>query len=141
MRFKVLNRERVGLYNVNEKHIVISISDLDQEDANLSKDSESYRLASLFLKFSDFDGYTPQMPEEIKKSLFNKELAILVWNLIDTYKDEIDLIVVNCEAGISRSPGMVAAISKILNGEDDYFFKHFLPNMLVYRTMLNVKEE
>ena len=42
----------------------------------------------------------------------------------------------HCEAGISRSAGAVAALSKVINGDDSYFFKMFLPNRLVYRLIL-----
>ena len=50
--------------------------------------------------------------------------------------DEIEWIIVHCEAGVSRSAGAVAALSKLLNGDDSYFFKHFLPNTLVYKLIL-----
>lgn len=138
MKFKVLSREKVEQYNVKEKHIVISIRDRKSERAILPElDS---RLDTLFLQFSDFDEPSDKMDDELKASLFNFDVAKTVWLFIDTHVDSIETIVVNCEAGISRSAGMVAAISKVLNGEDDYFFKHFLPNMLVYKLMLKVKK-
>ncbi len=133
MKFKVLSREKVEQYNVAEKHIVISIRDIGSEKAKLPELEN--RLDELFLTFSDFD-----VPLE-GIQVFNKGMAELTWNFIDKYIKEIDVIVVNCEAGISRSAGMTAAISKILNGEDDLFFKRFLPNMLVYKMMLKEKKD
>jgi predicted protein tyrosine phosphatase len=35
---------------------------------------------------------------------------------VDAYKDEVESIIVHCEAGISRSSGIAAAIGKVLNG-------------------------
>lgn len=137
MRFDVFNRDTIEKYNTNEKHIVISISDIDCDKANLPK-LES-RIDAMFLKFSDFDRITEGMNKEYKESLFNKRLAEAVWKFVDKYKDDINLIIVNCEAGISRSSAVAAAISKILNGNDDDFFKYFLPNRLVYRKMIEVK--
>jgi hypothetical protein len=47
-----------------------------------------------------------------------------------------DEIVINCEAGISRSAAIAAALSKILTGDDKVFFDQFIPNRHIYRTIL-----
>ena len=137
MRFDVFNRERVEKYSTPEKHIVISISDIKSKRPNLPE-SDS-RLDVLFVQFSDFDRIYPTMPKDLKESLFNKRLAQAIWRFVDKYKDEVDLIIVNCEAGISRSSAVAAGIGKVINDDDAAFFKHFLPNMLVYRKMLEAK--
>jgi len=137
MRFDIFNRDTAEKYCTDEKHINISISDIDQPNAKLS--NLTSRVDAMFLKFSDFDRIHEDMPKQLKESLFNKRLAEAIWKFVDKYKDEVDLIVINCEAGISRSSAVGAAISKILNGRDEDFFKHFLPNRLVYRKMMEVK--
>lgn len=137
MRFDIFNRDTAEKYYTDEKHINISISDIDQPNTKLSKLTS--RVDTMFLKFFDFDEIRPKMPKELKESLFNKSLAKAIWKFVDKYKDEVNLIVINCEAGISRSAAVGAAISKILNGNDDDFFKHFIPNRLVYRKMMEVK--
>lgn len=45
-------------------------------------------------------------------------------------------MVLHCDAGMSRSPGVAAALSKVLVGDDSQFFKRYRPNMRVYRTLL-----
>ena len=51
-------------------------------------------------------------------------------------------ILVHCDAGWSRSPAVAAALTKSLLGQDDsHLFKAKSPNMLVYRTLLNVYYE
>ena len=89
----------------------------------------------LFLEFYDLDkiynGY----------ELFNRTQAIQILAFIEKHIHEIKLIVVNCEAGVSRSAGVAGALSKLINGDDSEYFKHSLPNMLVYRTILNVANE
>ena len=45
-------------------------------------------------------------------------------------------VVLHCDAGMSRSPGLAAALSKVLVGDDTEFFKRYRPNMRVYRTLL-----
>ena len=134
MRFDVFSRKMVENYSTEEKHINISISDIENPNAKLPK-LES-RVDALFITCADSGkvGY-----KVVEADLFNKSLARVVWKFVDKYKDEVDLIVVNCELGISRSSGMAAAISKILNGDDMDFFKYFIPNMDVYRKMMEVK--
>ena len=134
MRFDVSSRKMVENYSTEEKHINISIANPKAPRAKLPK-LES-RVDALFITCADSCkvGYKVS-----KGDLFNKSLAEAVWRFVDKYKDEVDLIVVNCELGISRSSGMSAAISKILNGDDMDFFKYFIPNMDVYRKMMEVK--
>ncbi len=48
----------------------------------------------------------------------------------------IDLIICQCDAGISRSSGMAAAIAKAFNGDDEQFFRRYMPNTAVYRKVL-----
>jgi predicted protein tyrosine phosphatase len=62
------------------------------------------------------------------------------WNIASFMKNnvkKIDILVVHCEAGVSRSAGVAAAISKFFMNSDDYYFKTFLPNMLCYRKVFN----
>ena len=52
-------------------------------------------------------------------------------------KEEPDLIITHCKAGVCRSAAVNAALSKIILERDDIFFKEGVPNMLVYTTILN----
>jgi hypothetical protein len=62
--------------------------------------------------------------------------AIAVADFVNSLKD-IDILYVHCEAGISRSAGVAAAISKALTGDDAYFFERpFCPNMNCYKLTL-----
>lgn len=49
------------------------------------------------------------------------------------------LIIVHCDAGVSRSAGIAAALLKFYNGDDTQIFDNpkYCPNMLCYRLMLN----
>jgi len=132
MQFIVLSRDMVEKYNVQEKHIVISIGDPDQPRAKLPElDS---RVNALFLKFSDID----REVDYPTAKLFTKEQAKEIWTFFQLYKDKINTIVVNCEAGISRSSATAAALAKAIGQdiEDSKFFKYYLPNRFVYRMIL-----
>lgn len=50
--------------------------------------------------------------------------------------DSMNFLFVHCEAGISRSSGCAGAIAKYYFGDDEYYFKNYSPNRLIYRKML-----
>lgn len=49
------------------------------------------------------------------------------------------LVIVHCDAGVSRSAGVAAALMKFYNGDDTPIFDNpqYRPNMLCYRVMLD----
>jgi hypothetical protein len=55
----------------------------------------------------------------------------------------MDLCICQCDGGVSRSSGIAAALSYILNQDDTWVFNdpRYLPNRLVYRTILDVYYE
>ncbi len=90
---------------------------------------------SIFLQFDDVerehDGYIPMDQKQSEK------IAKFVRMI---YADEsVHTIVVHCEAGISRSAGVAAAILKWWTGDDSPIFdnNYYRPNMRCYRMVLN----
>lgn len=60
-------------------------------------------------------------------------------NIVNFVKqlNDVDTLYVHCGAGISRSAGVAAAISKALTGDDSYFFERlFCLNMNCYKLTL-----
>lgn len=171
MNIKVFNEYAIQLFKTDKKHIVISVCSPKTESIKFSK--QESRLGEMFLKFHDIDegalditkrkdcnmcggtGYIKKWRhiengrcfkcnrEGMDLRLFGKEDALKILNFVKLYKDKIDLIAVNCEAGISRSAGISAALSAILNGagSDQYYFSNYCPNMLVYRKILDTYYE
>lgn len=93
------------------------------------------RLATLYLEFDDvreegWDGSdsTPISDEQAR------EIVLFVKNL----PPAIELLVCQCHAGISRSSGTAAAISKFLGLDDSWIFNNpnFSPNPLVMEKIL-----
>jgi len=72
--------------------------------------------------------------------LFSRDDAKKILDLVDKHKNEIELIVCQCDAGISRSSGAAAALSFILNGDDSLIMNNtrLWPNRLIYNTLLAV---
>lgn len=50
---------------------------------------------------------------------------------------DLEYVLLHCDAGISRSPAVAAAIAVMLGESDKRFFRHYKPNMRVYRKILN----
>jgi predicted protein tyrosine phosphatase len=111
------------------QHIVISITDLKSDEANIPVNAGT--LGVLRLAFPDRD----RGPD-----LFSVEQAKQVWDFVKSHT-EAEIIIVHCTMGMSRSPGIAAAISKVVTGDDASFFKKHTPNMHVFRTMLEVYYE
>lgn len=88
----------------------------------------------------DFERY-PKL-KEYEKDLepFDITLANQVYDFILTkipnFKTDKSIIYVHCGAGVSRSKGIGAAISKFYFDDDEVFFKG-RPNAYVYHTALN----
>ena len=69
------------------------------------------------------------------------EQAEKIWQFVDDQKDRVGgAVVVHCEAGVSRSPAVAAALCKGLGGNDLQFFRRYQPNMHVYRLMLEGRQ-
>jgi len=164
MQIKVFSELTIEKFKTKEKHIVISIRSPKTDKAILPE--QSSRIERLYLAFHDIDercleisnridcdvcdgsGFIPEYrhiengrcfkcnKEGLNLKLFGKKDARHILAFVEKYANDINLIAVNCEAGISRSAGVAGALSKILNNDDSYYFKHYLPNSLVYRLIL-----
>ncbi len=143
MEIIVLNEDQVQRFETEIPHIVISIRSPKTDTITIPCNKSNAGV--LFMAFHDLD----HMPKEEHVCLgsirpyvlFDEENAKEILSFVSSHINEIELIVVNCEAGISRSAGVAAALSKIINGEDERYFKEYLPNRLVYRTLLNVSQD
>jgi predicted protein tyrosine phosphatase len=143
MKFKVLNRDTIEDFKGEEQYIVISIYCPEDTQPSLQKDTT--RKAVLFLQFHDWDDSSkvkiekeyPTSSTAKEQTFFSVEDAKKVVRFIKKHQKEVKLVVCQCDAGISRSAGVAAALSYCLNGTDNDFFKRFIPNRRVYRMIIN----
>lgn len=164
MKIKVLSREEFTKFTgeCSEPYIAISITDPNSELVMVKTfNTLKYMLS---LQFHDVDhrirkqkdckicngtgkselfpdvngGHCYACTDKMDIILFDETLAKNILDFVSRYSYMVDLIVVHCEAGISRSAGCASALSLIYNGEDQYYFDHYLPNMLVYRKIINM---
>ena len=95
--------------------------------------SDENRVGLLQLNFWDVSQALPGMKHVIA---FNRYHSTQILEFIQDVWENIDCLLVHCEAGMSRSPAIAAAIDKIYHGDDSFWFNTKTPNMLVYRTIL-----
>ncbi len=125
MRLLVLNRARVARVMPNVPYIVISVTDPDRPEADIAENP--LRMGLLRLAFYDLDDLDdhPLAPSQ--------DHADEIVRFVREHLSHADLIVTQCEAGISRSSGIAAALSRWLNGHDEEFFERYIPNRRIYR--------
>lgn len=142
MEIKVLSRDLIKNYTTDKKHILIQIyCHGDYPEPTIKVWS---RLDVLQLEFDDWDIRAKRLiTEEFKDSaaakkqiFFSEEQAQKIIEFVKKYIDKVELIICQCDAGISRSAGVAAALSKCINGNDIFFFENYLPNSLVYSTIV-----
>ena len=134
MEFTVLSRDEIKHYNTDKKHIVISVSDPEYDSPRLPENPN--RLCSLYLSFHDIDDIHYRGDLEAKMIIFKKRNATLILKFFETFRDSANLVICQCEAGISRSSAIAASLCKISGQDDSKFFKEYLPNSFVYNSIL-----
>jgi len=143
MKFIVLSRDNIKNWKTDEKHIVISVyGPTDKDGPAILKDQDS-RIDKLVLAFHDIDERTKDVVEKCPNSSLSKKLVFMsdqdakdIVSFVRRYIDKVDLIVCQCDAGISRSSAIAAALSKCINGIDESYFIDYLPNMFIYTKIM-----
>ena len=137
IQFLVASRDEIehGLL-LRAPYIVISIADPGSPQPKIRPSGLCRGI--LRLRFHDAEPVAGFIaPPEIKQ--MTQRQAQAIWQFVQKHLSDIKVIVVHCEAGMSRSPAVAAAICKSLGGDDSKFFQEFQPNMLVYRLVLEAK--
>ena len=126
----VLNRVDAVDFTCERRWGCVSISDTEEEFVRIRK---RRRVALLQLAFADIEhplaGYT----------LFHDDLAHDILDFVTHNWRRMHTLLIHCHAGISRSSAVAAAIARLKFGDGAEFFEEpFVPNLLVYRTLLEV---
>lgn len=134
MNFQIFSRSDAKRfsYSVKEPCIIISITDPDKLLNNFAATAKIIDVCRL--QFDDVDRETKRGAE----TLMSFDDAMKIKRFVERYKNRVNTIVVHCEAGISRSAAVAAAIGKYLNGDDSFVFDNpkYYPNMHCYSTTL-----
>jgi len=106
---------------------IISIVSPDSPEANITGSPVDV------LRMSFYDLSEPLKNYE---KVFEQEDAKRVRSFVEKHVDLVKAFVVQCEAGVSRSVGLAAALAKVLFGDDRVFFKEGIPNQRVYSKVM-----
>lgn len=116
-----------------EPFVVISIASPGQAHPRLQ---HLHLLEVLPLVFHDVDQPVSYLPAN---TLFQPQQAEQILDLLERHRQQVKLFICQCEAGISRSAAVAAALSLLVNGSDEHIWndRRYLPNRLVYRLILD----
>lgn len=112
------------------RSILVSITDPDKGFPNRTNWYEN----TLWVKFDDADTKANE-----NTVLIGSSIARSIYRFVNRYVlDGIENVVVHCEAGMSRSAGAAAALSKIFNNDDSLIVKNKpFYNRKVYREIMD----
>jgi predicted protein tyrosine phosphatase len=128
-----MSRAGAEAFVSSEPYLMISVTDPGSSPARLAEGDG--RLALLRLAFHDVD--RASQTEQTKGPVyFDAAMAEQVRAVVLEHLDRVVQIVCHCEAGISRSAALAAAITTALGGDDADYFRRAIPNRWVYRTTL-----
>lgn len=135
MRFLVTNRYQIRQLQLNQPYAVISITDPFSPPVVLPE--HDLRLNMMRLEFYDLDRPFEGISDRVNDRLFTFDQADAVLQFAQKLEGQDVVIVCQCEAGISRSAAVAAALSRIYNAVDSDYFKLFHPNRRVYSMILS----
>jgi predicted protein tyrosine phosphatase len=93
----------------------------------------------IFLQFHDL-GETFRNDPKYREGMFTEEHAKRIAEFVKKTPEEV-LIVVNCEGGVSRSPGVVLALRRHYGGDTEDIFEKAVPNIFVTSILSKVLRE
>jgi protein-tyrosine phosphatase len=96
-------------------------------------------VAEIRLAFHDLDRLDPSMTARLMTEVEARAVVEMLRCALEETAPQ--RVMVHCEAGISRSAGVAAALSRAVNGDDADFFARRLPNRLCYRLVLEAAAE
>jgi len=124
--FEVRSAYNAELFRCDRPWAAISITTVGDFPV-LSEDNREGLLQLAFADTADpgrADSFTATQARELL------DFVEQVW-------DRIEVLLIHCEAGLSRSPGVAAALSRIYYGDDGPWFEYDFPNRLVYRLLID----
>ena len=134
MEFYVCSRQSAKRmsYKLKVPTLIVSITDIVSCPNSFGENPNIKAICRV-----TFDDVDPHYEVKCSNAMTEKD-AEKIKSYVERYKDKVDCIIVHCEAGISRSSGVMAAIQKYLIGSDEAIFNNakYCPNMHCYKMML-----
>lgn len=130
MKIAVMSKSGAREFNYDEPWICISISSDPTQFPELHEENLAGVLRLCFL---DVDLH--------RNSGMTEEQGLQALEFVDSHIATAKFLLVHCEMGMSRSPGIAAALFKVFTGQNDQFwFERYTPNTRCYNTVLKVAQ-
>ena len=135
MDFIICSREQAKKmsYKLRDPTLIISVTDPDKSPNRFANNPCIRAICRVsfddILLHEEGNGLFAMQSSDAKK----------IREYVDRYMKEVGCILVHCEAGVSRSAGIMAAIQRYIIGSDNVIFDSpkYRPNIHCYRTMIN----
>lgn len=142
MKITVMSRKSAVEYcrqAHNTRSIMISVSDpynKYSESPFCTDENGVLQIQDLYFCDADRPGKDVYGREVTEEDLFGDSHAFVIKRFLSLHPGTD--IIVHCDAGISRSSGIAAAILKAYTGDDSQIFNspRYVPNMRCYRVLL-----
>lgn len=125
--------ERIEI--LDKKHAFISITAPDYDLARLNITDATVDV--LRLQFEDVEDVKEWEPiYGFRCQPFKSNMAVEIFDFMDLVKDKVDLLIVHCQAGISRSAAVASFLAQINHiDHTEFMVPPRYPNNLVRRIM------
>ena len=128
--------DRIGIktgVRVRAAYIVISIHDPKSRKPKVKRQLGLRGMLQLM-----FDDAEPTDSEMLNAqvTLMSSRQARQVCDFVQRRRNQVGAVVVHCEAGMSRSPAVAAALCKAFGDDNRRFWQEYQPNEYVYRLVL-----
>lgn len=131
MKFRIMSKTAAENFSmhITNKTIIISIVDVEDDWPNFDENPNIVDI--IYNKFDDVD-YD-------EDNVMTREQAEKIVKFVNEHINDVEEIIVHCEAGVSRSAGVCAALMLIVNGDDKEIFENskYCPNRVCYRYILD----
>ena len=124
--FEVRSAYNAELFRCDRPWAAISIT-TEGDFPTLSAENREGVLQLVFADTADPD----------RTDSFTVSHAAELLDFVEEVWDRVEVLLIHCEAGMSRSPDVAAALSRIYYGDDGPWFEYDFPNRLVYRLLVD----
>jgi predicted protein tyrosine phosphatase len=124
-RFEVRSARNAEFFRSDRPWAAISISSGD----DFPTLNEENRVGLLRLAIDD-------TTEPGNPGAFNCSLAMEILDFVEQVWDRAEVLLIHCQIGLSRSPAIAAALSRIYYCDDGPWLDRDFPNPLVYRLLI-----
>lgn len=139
MKIYILSRKFLYHLRLDKKYkdsktALISITDPGSKLTEHPFHTFDYKLS---LSFYDVEQNMFDKSRKVWYNTITDDDVEQIYNFVKSIEDYQDIVlVVQCEAGISRSAAIAAAVSKYFGLDNKWIFTKFVPNMYVYNKLL-----